>query len=201
MEKCVFIGYPQGYKGWKFYNPVTKKVVISERADFDEWFFMLQRHSVPHLPPPQPNSLLETPTTTLSLPDLSEEFFDTHTDSQKPVHGGDGSTASDLPSVPPILPPIASVHSHSPPSMYHSLPPSTPSPSTPPAHHPPIPPPLFCSPLVSSVTQGPFIARILTVIWLEASRQGLEQDPSFCALIYGLQLCPIQPWALHLPQG
>ena len=36
MEKCVFIGYPQGYKGWKFYNPVTKKVAISERADFDE---------------------------------------------------------------------------------------------------------------------------------------------------------------------
>src|SRR6266568_4582288 len=144
MEKCIFIGYPQGYKGWKFYNPVTKKVVISERADFDEHFFMLQRHSVPHLPLPWPNSLLETPTTTLSLPDLSEEFFDTHTDSQKPVHGGDGSTASDLPSVPPILPPITSVHSHSPPSMYHSLPPSTPSPSTPPAHRPPIPPPPSC---------------------------------------------------------
>jgi hypothetical protein len=36
MEKCVFIGYPEGYKGWKFYNPVTKKVIISERADFDE---------------------------------------------------------------------------------------------------------------------------------------------------------------------
>jgi hypothetical protein len=27
MEKCVFIGYPQGYKGWKFYNPTTKKTV------------------------------------------------------------------------------------------------------------------------------------------------------------------------------
>src|SRR6266702_8595813 len=78
MEKCIFIGYSQGYKGWKFYNPVTKKVVVSERADFDEQFFMLQRHSVPHLPPPQPNSILEMPTTTLSLPDLSEEFFDTH---------------------------------------------------------------------------------------------------------------------------
>ncbi len=39
---------------------------------------MLQRHSVPHLPPPLPNSLLESPTTTLSLPDISEEFFDTH---------------------------------------------------------------------------------------------------------------------------
>lgn len=36
MEKCIFIGYPVGYKGWKFYNPATKKVVISERAVFDE---------------------------------------------------------------------------------------------------------------------------------------------------------------------
>ena len=52
MEKCVFIGYPQGYKGWKFYNPVTRKVAISERADFDERYFMLQRHAVPHFPPP-----------------------------------------------------------------------------------------------------------------------------------------------------
>ena len=30
MEKCIFIGYPQGYKAWKFYNPETKKVIISE---------------------------------------------------------------------------------------------------------------------------------------------------------------------------
>ena len=36
MEKCIFIGYPEGYKKWKFYNPVTKKVIISERTDFDE---------------------------------------------------------------------------------------------------------------------------------------------------------------------
>src|SRR6185369_1893658 len=36
MEKCIFIGYPDGIKGWKFYNPTTHKVVISERADFDE---------------------------------------------------------------------------------------------------------------------------------------------------------------------
>ena len=40
MEKCIFIGYPQGYKGWKFYNPRTKKVIISEHADFDEHFFL-----------------------------------------------------------------------------------------------------------------------------------------------------------------
>jgi transposase InsO family protein len=36
MEKCAFIGYPQGYKGWKFYNPTTKKTVISETADCQE---------------------------------------------------------------------------------------------------------------------------------------------------------------------
>ena len=29
MQKCIFIGYPAGYKGWKFYNPSTKKVIIS----------------------------------------------------------------------------------------------------------------------------------------------------------------------------
>ena len=76
MEKCVFIGYPQGYKGWKFYNPVTKKVVISERADFDERYFMLQRHSVPHLPPPRPDTLLETPLTSCTLPDIFDDVAD-----------------------------------------------------------------------------------------------------------------------------
>ena len=39
MEKCVFLGYPEGYKGWKFYNPTTKQTLISERADFDERYF------------------------------------------------------------------------------------------------------------------------------------------------------------------
>lgn len=40
MEKCIFIGYPAGYKGWKFYNPTTKKTVISERAEFDERYML-----------------------------------------------------------------------------------------------------------------------------------------------------------------
>ena len=35
-EKCVFIEYPDGYKGWKFYNPTTKCTIISEHTDFDE---------------------------------------------------------------------------------------------------------------------------------------------------------------------
>src|SRR6266511_5933087 len=28
METCVFVGYPSGYKGWKFYNPTTRKYLI-----------------------------------------------------------------------------------------------------------------------------------------------------------------------------
>ncbi|OJA17281.1 hypothetical protein AZE42_13176 [Rhizopogon vesiculosus] len=61
MEKCVFIGYPQGYKGWKFYNPTTKKTVISERANFDERHFPLsKRPTEPSIPVPI--------TTTYSLP-------------------------------------------------------------------------------------------------------------------------------------
>jgi len=30
MQKCVFVGYPVGYKGCQFYNSVTKKFIISE---------------------------------------------------------------------------------------------------------------------------------------------------------------------------
>jgi hypothetical protein len=30
MEKCIFIGYPPDYKGWKFYNPATKKSFIHQ---------------------------------------------------------------------------------------------------------------------------------------------------------------------------
>ena len=65
FEKCVFIGYPDGYKGWKFYNPTTRKVVISERAEFDERFYPGLRKSIsspsPSLPvsdtPPAPSSV------------------------------------------------------------------------------------------------------------------------------------------------
>jgi hypothetical protein len=39
MEQCVFVGYPSGYKGWMFYNPSTKKYIISECAEFDECVF------------------------------------------------------------------------------------------------------------------------------------------------------------------
>jgi hypothetical protein len=40
FQKCVFVGYPNEKKGWLFYNPVTRKMVLSERAIFDECYFL-----------------------------------------------------------------------------------------------------------------------------------------------------------------
>jgi hypothetical protein len=69
MEKCVFIGYPAGYKGWRFYNPVTKKIVICERAEFDERYFSLSKSG---LAPPL--SLIAPPAPEdMQAPDLGGE--------------------------------------------------------------------------------------------------------------------------------
>ena len=38
-QKCVFLGYPSNYKGWVFWNLVTRKEVISDSAQFDERVF------------------------------------------------------------------------------------------------------------------------------------------------------------------
>jgi hypothetical protein len=38
IQQCIFLGYPPDYAGWKFYNPVTRKIVILERAEFDECY-------------------------------------------------------------------------------------------------------------------------------------------------------------------
>jgi len=70
MEKCVFIGYPAGYKGWKFYNPTTKKTIICERAEFDERSFLL-KPSNPPLPPLLPNTQPDpVAQTDVQVPDL-----------------------------------------------------------------------------------------------------------------------------------
>ena len=68
MEKCIFIGYPAGYKGWKFYNPTTKKTIISERAEFDERYFPGLKRSSTSLPLPLPSSLSLLPPATSTHP-------------------------------------------------------------------------------------------------------------------------------------
>ncbi len=77
MEKCVFIGYPMGYKGWKFYNPVTKCVVISECAEFDERYFPGLKHhwNEPAVNPNLPLIISEwvDPATAVQLPDNDDD--------------------------------------------------------------------------------------------------------------------------------
>jgi len=36
FEKCIFIGYKDGLKGYKLWNPVTRKVVYSRDVVFRE---------------------------------------------------------------------------------------------------------------------------------------------------------------------
>jgi hypothetical protein len=65
-EKCVFIGYPDGYKVWKFYNPITKRTVISKHADFDE--------RPPAVPAVTPTTVPAVPYTAPDLPgDVDED--------------------------------------------------------------------------------------------------------------------------------
>ena len=53
MEKCVFLGYLDGYKHCKIYNPTSKHTLISGRAHFDKRYFpMSKRSPLPSHPPP-----------------------------------------------------------------------------------------------------------------------------------------------------
>jgi len=102
MEKCVFIGYPQGYKGWKCYNPTTKKVVISERADFDE-----STPSTTPAPAPRPSLAVPKPDSNPYYfpPDSDDSDSDHESSSDESLdHGGDNG-----PPAPPAVDAVAPV--------------------------------------------------------------------------------------------
>jgi len=142
MEKCVFIGYPQGYKGWKFYNPTTKKVVISERTDFDERYFPMSKHPTSASFPAPSVEVESTPSTTpapvprmspaVRKPDSNPYYFppdsdDSDSDSDDESssdesldHGGDIGTLAP-PAVDAAVP-------HDPHSPSPAAPPRLPSP-------------------------------------------------------------------------
>ena len=140
MEKCIFIGYPDGYKGWKFYNPVTRKAVIAERADFDERYFLGRTKTQPTV---KPSSLLENPPSPVSIPlptlDSPSTNEDDDRNSHVQDHGGDIEEINPSPANSPKqelkTPPI------SPPAMVNQLP-STPSSSNSPEPTPQPTPPL-----------------------------------------------------------
>src|SRR5882762_7779315 len=47
MQKCTFIGYPAGYKGWKCWDMVSKHTIITERANFNERYFPAWKDAQP----------------------------------------------------------------------------------------------------------------------------------------------------------
>ena len=94
MEKCIFVGYPDGYKGWMFYNPVTKRVIICERADFDERYNWNNR-------------LFSTPSTTPKPPTNNTTTADN--EYYVPLHSPDDNDTSDdtlprIEEIPPDMP-------------------------------------------------------------------------------------------------
>jgi hypothetical protein len=118
MEKCIFVGYPDGYKGWTFYNPTTKRSVISERAEFDERYFPGLKHT-PLTPEPfePPPSVPFTP-----VPDLGGDD-----DSNSNPAQGDHIPVPDSPIIAPApLEPPPNVPA-TPPPIPH-VPEPTPSP-------------------------------------------------------------------------
>ena len=110
-EKCVFIGYPEGYKGWKFYNPTTKRTLISERADFDE------RPSVATI---IPNAVPAVPYIAPDLPGDDDEDAPTAAPQMLPPQGElddeDAEEPAPLPPapIPPATPPPAPARAPSP---------------------------------------------------------------------------------------
>src|SRR6185437_3539350 len=120
MEKAIFVGYAIQSKGWEFFNPVTKKFLLSDRADFDERVFPGLSTRLPEPPafPTPPDDLPSTPPSNL----VPVEFNDdedapsrarTHQQVGDVVGDADGSSSSssshtshnDNPQLPPAPPP------------------------------------------------------------------------------------------------
>ena len=79
-EKCIFIGYSDGYKGWKFYNLTTKHTIISECTDFDKCTTIsLPTFILPHGQAPAPP---------YTAPDIEDVSKDNTLDAPGVLHPG-----------------------------------------------------------------------------------------------------------------
>ena len=153
MEKCIFVGYPAGYKGWQFYNPVTKKFIISERAEFDERYF-------PGIKPTLLNAIPTPPSHSLTngsdMPDLGGHHINTNQSATSKVSTSVVQISMQPPSQSEPMHSSPSVDVHSPPpATALQLPPASPSPiinnittpsPSPSPSPPPSPPPTLQNP-------------------------------------------------------
>jgi hypothetical protein len=53
VEKCIFIGYKDGPKGYKIWNPETKKVVYSRDVVFREMKDVVKQEVLPSKEEPE----------------------------------------------------------------------------------------------------------------------------------------------------
>ncbi|KAI5115651.1 hypothetical protein M0805_007945, partial [Coniferiporia weirii] len=115
--KCVFIGYPADFKGWKFWSPDTKHTIVSNSVIFDE-----------HYHPGTSKSPID-----LSVPgDPVEARGDKHNQVEFDLP----QSPSPLPPAPPAPPPVTAPS----PSPSPSPKPSPPAPKSPlPPSSPPAP--------------------------------------------------------------
>ena len=71
-QKCIFIGYPKGVKGWRFLNTVTGSIFESRDAVFDESSTMSKLAGSDLAPPPRQSILvLGSSPAEVPLPDAS----------------------------------------------------------------------------------------------------------------------------------
>ena len=132
MEKAIFVGYPDQFKGWEFFNPFTKQFVLSDRADFDERFFPGLSTRLPDPPPFPPLNLTKDPSQ--STPNLvipSDDDSDNSGGSQMcqqvgdVVGDADSSSDSQHNSIQHPSPPASPVphrHNSPPPPVIHQPP-------------------------------------------------------------------------------
>ncbi|KAL0371815.1 UNVERIFIED_CONTAM: hypothetical protein Scaly_0863100 [Sesamum calycinum] len=94
-KKCIFLGYKKGVKGYKFWDPAARKMVISRDAVFDEQS-MLQQHQ---------NEMSKTSSSSYTLqmelephPVAIENHGRSHPTSSDPVatESGGSSTTNEL---------------------------------------------------------------------------------------------------------
>ena len=130
-RRCIFIGYPPDYKGWKVYDPLTQKITISRDVIFDE-------QTMPGTRTNASDSIYTPSHLDLVSESGGEQSQQSHYFS--PLSNNDNDTLTSEPdseSSPPSSPPPSPPLSPSIPST--PSPPSTPTPSEP--HHSPSPPP------------------------------------------------------------
>jgi len=72
-EKCIFIGYKDGLKGYKLWNPVTRKVVYNRAAVFKEVKYVIKHEVQPKEPEKIESELKEEESDSTAQEKLEDE--------------------------------------------------------------------------------------------------------------------------------